>query len=156
MARPEFPTTPIGAVSNYGVSPVEQNTFVQPALEGIELEQKPEIELGNCIITTAVKFIRLVRGNKWQCTIRAEPDLMHPDQEGIFEAHAYQGNADVANKERLRPGDRALMRGTLQQQTVALENGVTTIVNHFYVTSLEVLSRSKRTSITVYEKGKTR
>ena len=74
----------------------------------------------------------------------------------IFEAHAYQGNADMANKERLRPGDRALMRGTLQQQTIALENGATTIVNHFYVTSLEVLSRSKRTSMTVYEKGKTR
>jgi hypothetical protein len=47
------------------------------------------------------------------------------------------------------------MRGTLQQQTVALENGETTIINHFYVTSLEVLSRSKRTSITVYEKEKT-
>jgi hypothetical protein len=48
------------------------------------------------------------------------------------------------------------MRGTLQQQTIALENGETTIINHFYVTSLEILSRSKRTSVTVYEKGKTR
>ena len=47
------------------------------------------------------------------------------------------------------------MRGTLQQQTIALENGATTIVNHFYVTSLEVLGRSKRTSMTVYEKEKT-
>ena len=74
----------------------------------------------------------------------------------IFEAHAYQSNADMANKERLRPGDRALMRGTLQQQTIALENGATTIINHFYVTRIEVLSRSKRTSMTVYEKEKTR
>ncbi len=57
---------------------------------------------------------------------------------------------------RLRPGDRALMRGTLQQQTVALENGETTIINHLYVTSLEVVSRSKRTSITAFEKEKTR
>ncbi len=97
-----------------------------------------------------------MRGNEWHCTIRAEPDLLHPEQEGDFEAHAYQGNADLANKERLRPGDRALMRGTLQQQTVALESGGTTIANHFYVTSLEVLSRSKRTSMTVYEKEKTR
>ena len=47
------------------------------------------------------------------------------------------------------------MRGTLQEQAIALENGATTIVNYFYVTSIEVLSRSKRTSITVYEKGKT-
>jgi len=48
------------------------------------------------------------------------------------------------------------MRGTLQQQAVPLENGATTSINHFYVTSLEVLSRSKRTSITAYEKEKTR
>ena len=48
------------------------------------------------------------------------------------------------------------MRGTLQQHTIALENEATTIINHFYVTSLEVLSRSKRTNMTVYEKGKTR
>ena len=61
----------------------------------------------------------------------------------------------MAQKEHLRPGDRALMRGTLQQQTVALENGATTTVNHCYVTDIEVLARSKRTSMTVYEKAKT-
>ena len=72
------------------------------------------------------------------------PDLLHPEQEGDFEAHAYQGYADMAKDARLRPGDRAVMRGTLQQQTVALENGATTIVNHFSVTFIEVLSRSKR------------
>jgi len=118
--------------------------------------QTPEIELGNCTVTTAVKFRKLVRGNEWHCTLHAEPDLLHPEQEGIFEAHAYQSNADIANKEHLRPGDRALMRGTLQQHTIALEDGATTIINHFYVTSLEVLSRSKRTSITAFEKEKTK
>jgi hypothetical protein len=89
-------------------------------------------------------------------SLHASPDLMHPEQEGDFEAHAFNNYADMANKEHLRPGDRALMRGTLQQQTIELENGQTTIINHFYVTFLEVLSRSKRTSVTVYEKEKTR
>ena len=60
----------------------------------------------------------------------------------------------MATDARLRPGDRAVMRGTLQQQAVPLENGATTIVNHFSVTFIEVLSRSKRVSITAYEKGK--
>ena len=60
----------------------------------------------------------------------------------------------MAKDARLRPGDRALMRGTLQQQTVALENGATTTVNHFSVTFIEVVSRSKRVSITAYEKEK--
>ena len=60
--------------------------------------------------------------------------------------------ADMAKDARLRPGDRAVMRGTLQQQTIALENGATTSINHLYVTAIEVITRSKRTSITAYEK----
>ena len=110
MGRPEFPTTPIGAVSKDGVSPVEQSGFIQQTLEGMEPEQTPEIELGNCTVTSVVRFRKLVRGNEWHCTIRAEPDLLHPEQEGMFEAHAYQSNADMAQSCRLRPGDRALMR----------------------------------------------
>ncbi len=74
----------------------------------------------------------------------------------MFEAHAHNDYADMAQSYHLRPGDRALMRGTLHPQTIALENGETTIINHFYVTSIEVLARSKRTSVTVYEKAKTR
>ncbi len=60
----------------------------------------------------------------------------------------------MAQSYYLRPGDRALMRGTLRLQTIALGNGETTIINHFSVTAIEVLARSKRTSITVYEKAK--
>ena len=152
MVRPEFPSTPINAESKVVTSPDEQSGFIQPTLEGIELEQAPEVELGNCIITTAGKFRKLVRGNEWHCSIHVEPDLLHPEQEGDFEAHAYQSNADMAKDARLRPGDRAVMRGTMQQQTITLENGTTTSINHLYVTTIEVLSRSKRTSITAYEK----
>jgi hypothetical protein len=46
------------------------------------------------------------------------------------------------------------MRGTLRLQTIALGNGETTSINYFSVTAIEVLARSKRTSITVYEKAK--
>jgi hypothetical protein len=110
----------------------------------------------NTIITTAVKYKKLVRGNEWHSTIQAEPDLLHPEQEGLFEAHAYNAYADMVKDARLRPGDRAMMRGTLQQQTIALENGETTTVKHFSVTFIEVISRSKRTSITTYEKDQAR
>ncbi len=154
MGRPEFPSTPINAKAPSEVAPVEQTGYQQPTLEGMELEQSPEIELGNCLITTAVKYRKLVRGNEWHCTIQAEPDLMYPEQEGIFEAHAYHGYADMAKEARLRPGDRAVMRGTVHPQTVELGNNETTTVNHFSVTYIEVISRSKRTSITAYEKEK--
>jgi hypothetical protein len=156
MGRIEFPSTPINATGKGDTSPVEQSEFVQPTLEGLETEQPPEIELGNCIVTAAVRFRKLVRGNEWHCSIHVAPDLLHPEQEGIFEAHAYQSNADMAQSYRLRPGDRALMRGTLQQQTIELENGVTTTINHFYMTFIGVLSRSKRTSMTAFEREKTR
>ncbi len=156
MTRPEFPSTPINAATKSDTSPVEQNPFVQPSLEGMEMEQTPELELGNCTVTSRVRFRKLVRGNEWHCSIHAEPDLLHPKQEGDFEAHAYQSYEDMANKEHLRPGDRALMRGTLQQQIIELENGQTTSINHFYVTAIEVVSRSKRTSMTAFEREKTR
>src|SRR5690348_4673985 len=114
MVRPEFPATPINAKVQSDVAPVEQQSgCVQPTLEGIELEQSPEIELGNCVVTTEVTFRKLKRGNEWHCTMQAIPDLMHPEQEGLFEAHAYQGYADMAKEARLRPGDRAIMRGTM-------------------------------------------
>ncbi len=154
MGRIEFPSTPINAKVQSEVAPVEQQSgFIQPTLEGIELEPSPEIELGNCIVTSNVRFRKLVRGNEWHCTIHVEPDLMHPEQEGDFEAHAYHDYADMAKEARLRPGDRAMMRGTVHPQTVELGNNQTTTVNHLYVTAIEVISRSKRTSMTVYEKG---
>ncbi len=156
MGRIEFPSTPINAKVQSDAAPVEQSGFIQPTLEGIELEQSPEIELGNCIITTEVKFRKLVRGNEWHCTIQAVPDLLHPEQEGLFEAHAYQGYADMAKEARLRPGDRAMMRGTVHPQTIELGNNQTTTVNHLSVTNIEVISRSKRSSITAYEKEKAR
>jgi hypothetical protein len=156
MGRIEFPSTPINAKVQSEASVGEQNGYQQPTLEGMELEQSPEIELGNCIVTTAVKYRKLVRGNEWHCNIQVVPDLLHPEQEGEFAAHAFNHYADMAKEARLRPGDRALMRGTMQQQTVDLENGETTTINHFYVTFIDVISRSKHTSMTVYEKEKTR
>ena len=156
MARPEFPSTPINVPAQNEATQVVQNGYQQPTLEGMEFEQSPEIELGNCLITSAVKFRKLVRGNEWHCSIQAVPDLLHPEQEGLFEAHAYHEYADMAKDARLRPGDRAMMRGTMQQQTIELENGGTTSINHFFVTFIEVLSRSKRTSITAYEKERTK
>jgi hypothetical protein len=62
----------------------------------------------------------------------------------------------MAKEARLRPGDRAVIRGTLQQQTIVLESGEATSINHFYVTFIDVISRSKRTSITAYEKERTK
>jgi hypothetical protein len=47
-----------------------------------------------------------------------------------------------------------MMRGTMQQKIVELGNNETTTVNYFSVTYIEVISRSKRASMTEYERGK--
>ncbi len=107
MTRPEFPSTPINAATKSDAVPVEQNGYSQLPLEGIELEQSPELELGNCTVTSSVRFRKRVKGNEWHCSIHASPDLMHPEQEGDFEAHAYNTYTDMAQKHHLRPGDRA-------------------------------------------------
>src|SRR5450755_4394102 len=99
MGRIEFPTTPIGAVVKDGSSNSEQNgeisRFVQPTLEGLETEQPPEIELGNCIVTGSVTFRKRVKGNEWHCGIHVVPDLLHQDQEGEYEAFAQNAYADM-------------------------------------------------------------
>ena len=71
MARPEFPSTPIGPGVKSGTTPVEQNAFVQPVLEGMEPEQTLEIELGNCLVVGSVTFRKRVKGNEWHCQIHA-------------------------------------------------------------------------------------
>src|SRR5216683_167120 len=113
MGRLEFPTTPIGAVIKDGASHMAQSSeipgFTQPTLEGLEPEHTPEMELGNCVVTSSVTFRKRVKGNEWHCQVRAEHDLLHPEQEGEFEAHAMNAYADMAHTYHLRPGDRALM-----------------------------------------------
>jgi hypothetical protein len=154
MGRIEFPSMPIGAPAIHGASECAQIGFVQPTLDGLETQASPEMELGNCLVTAAGKFRKRARGNEWQCHIEVAPDLLHPDQEGDFEVHAYDRYADMAHSYHLRPGDRAVMRGTIQSQTISLGNGEQCSVNQFFVTAIEVVSRSKRTSMTVYEQRK--
>jgi len=79
---------------------------------------------------------------------------MHPDQEGEYEAFARNDDADQAHHYHLRPGDRAIMKGTNEQQFILLENGETTTMNRFYVTNIEIITRSPRKSTTVYEQRK--
>jgi len=161
MGRLEFPAKPINAPAHDAVAQIDQTgempRFVQPALEGWETEQPPEIEFGNCLVTSPVTFRKRVKGNLWQCHIQVEPDLLHQDQEGEYEAVAQQADADMANSNHLRPGDRALMRGVvLPPTTITLANGEITTINRFAVTGIEVLAHSRRTSITVYEQAQTK
>jgi hypothetical protein len=53
MERFEFPSTAINSVAKSDASQVEHSGFIQPTFDGLETEQPPEIEPGNCIVTAA-------------------------------------------------------------------------------------------------------
>jgi hypothetical protein len=154
MGRIEFPTTPIGAANTHPTIE-EQNGerpfYSQPTLEWLEMLSGTEVELGNCLVTSAVTYRKRVKGNEWQCYILVSPDLLHPDQKGAYEAVASGTGADMAHSYRLRPGDRAVMKGYMQQQTVFLENGEEIMINRLAVSAIEVISRAPRKSVTVFE-----
>jgi len=153
MGRIEFPSTPINAKAD--AAKPEQNgkhpEYVQPAFDWLESEQEPLIELGNCVVTSPVSFKKRVKGNEWRCSIHVEPDLLHQEQIGDYEAYANHTHADRVQSSHLRPGDRATMRGHFRQEVIELANGDERVTNYLSVTEVEVLSRSPRKSITVYE-----
>jgi len=152
MARPEFPSAPIGAKSSNGYE--QPQPFTQLPLEGLPLDDTETIEFGNCLIASPVTYRKLAAGNRWHCQIVVEPDMFHPDQSGAYMAVAHKEHADAANKCHLRPGDRATMIGTPRQEVIELGNGERQVMDYVYVTDVQVCSRSPRKSITAFEQGK--
>jgi hypothetical protein len=78
MGKIEFPSTPIGAKKTVSLTETTSDTspFHQATFAELDFYSTPEIELGNCLITSAVTFRKRVKGNEWQCHISVEPDLM--------------------------------------------------------------------------------
>jgi hypothetical protein len=65
MGSIEFPTTPIRA-PNPHPRKAEQNRespFTQPTLEGFETLSGTEVELGNCLVTSAVTYKKQAKGS---------------------------------------------------------------------------------------------
>lgn len=132
----------------------EEPAFEQASLWG-ELEQGEVIEYGNCTVMNEPKLTRLKNGTLliWECTIEVHPDLFHMEQAGTYYLHAQQEKAAMAQKARLKPGDRAQISAIpLPTQEVILGNGEKQVFNHLSVTNILVLSRAPRISTTTFEK----
>ncbi len=148
MSRLEFPSDPL-----YKRKETTTSLFQMDTLEGADIDLGPEIELGHCVVTSSpVYHKRVKKPNEWLCTIRVHPDFTHPDQEGEYIARAGGEKADLAHSCHLRAGDSAMMVGRPYTQETELGSGETAIVTYFGVSSVEVISRSPRISVTAYEK----
>jgi len=136
----------------------EQDIFEQASLWG-EVEQAEAIEYGNCIVMNEPKLSR-VKNNTlsiWECVIEVHPDLFHMEQTGTYYLHAHQEKALLAQKARLKPGDRATITALpLTSQEVILGNGEKQVFNHLSVVNILVLSRAPRISTTTFERRRGR
>lgn len=136
----------------------QEPVFEQASLWG-EAERAETIEYGNCTIMNEPKFSRLQHGALliWECTIEVHPDLFHMDQAGTYYLHAQQEKAALAQKAKLKPGDRAAITALpLSSQEVMLTNGEKHVFNHLSLVSVHVLSRDQRISTTIFEKRRGR
>lgn len=124
-----------------------------------EIEQGEAIEYGNCTILNTPKLTRLKNGSLliWECTIDVSPDLFHMEQAGTYFLHAQQEKAVLAQKAKLKPGDRAQISAIpLPSQEITLGNGEKQIFNHLSLMNILVLSRAPRFSTTTFEKRRGR
>jgi hypothetical protein len=128
----------------------EQEAFVQPTLEGFEAQTEEETLLEACIITALPVYTKRGKQEQWHCSVYAPPDIFNQDRDIAYEVHA-TGYAQEAKRKNLKPGDVVTLRGTLWAQMLELQGGKTRIINHLTVSHIDVLSRSPRKSVTLFE-----
>ena len=134
--------------------------YIQPSLVGAEIgaEAAPmeETELENCLVLSRPVYQPATkkRPEHWIVRVHAQPTMFQSEMDAVFLATADSSQAVALNKQSLRPGDRACIRGVLNSQTVLLNNG--TAIQQISVTDLRVLSRTQRVSTTVFEQQQRR
>ncbi len=131
----------------------------EPQLEVFQhalLEAPPgeEVTLDNCLVTAQPLYKKAEDSALWQCSLSALPDIWNPDRNEVVEAVTSNENAKIAQKLRLRPGDRVSLRGIKTGSTLELGNGEQKQLSRVSVTGIEVIYREKRVSKTAFEMDK--
>jgi hypothetical protein len=129
----------------------DRREYQQQTLTGLEEETYEETILEHCIVESLPMYRKNGRGYEWDCAVYCPPDIFHQERNEYYQAHA-KTFAKEAHKKHLRPGDAVLLKGQVFQQTIETMKGETKTINHISVSDMEVISRAKRESITVYEK----
>lgn len=132
------------------VEKVEQDSYSQPALTGLEEDTPAEITLEQVVVETLPIFSQHKGVNTWDCQGFAGPDIFHQERSEHWQLHA-RTYATEAKKQRLRPGDIVTLSGIPSMQEIKTAGGKTQCIHHLNVTHMEVLSRCRRVSLTVYE-----
>ena len=129
----------------------EQEGYFQPSLSGMETDRQEEVTLEYCIIEAVPVYKKQGTGYRWECEVYCPPDIFHQERHDSYHVQT-KASAKEANKKRLLPGDVVWLKGTPYTQEIDMVGGGKKTINHISVSSVEVVRRAKRESITVYEK----
>jgi hypothetical protein len=129
-------------------------SYDQPTLEGCATDSGAELVLENCVVITEPRFDKTRSRWEWLCGIHAGADLWNPERNDTYMLHAQREESRMASGLRLRPGDRVGIKGVaLPRQEVTLSGGGTQVLNHLYVSEIQVISRAPRVIKTNYVHG---
>jgi hypothetical protein len=128
---------------------LEQEEYQQLLFAGPEHEKLEEVTLENAVVQSLPTWEKHGKSYEWGCSIYWPPDIFNQERNDSYEVHA-RTYALEAKKKRLRPGDVVTIKGMPYTQELETAKGKKTI-NHFTVSVIEVISRAKRMSITIYE-----
>src|SRR5438046_1912598 len=120
-----------------------EQPYSQPQLEGLTAPEITETLLENCLILVNPTYKDTGKRREWECFLHAQPTLFEPDLNMEVLAFATNKQATEANRKSLKAGDRAMITGRLDTQTLTLQNGQTQTITRLAVTHIEVTSREK-------------
>jgi ribosomal protein L21 len=129
---------------------LEQEEYQQLLFAGFEQEKQEEVIVENAVVESEPIWEKHGKSYEWGCSVYCPPDIFNQDRSDYYEVHA-KAYALEAKKKRLRPGDVVTLRGVRFTQEIETAKEGRKTVNHFVVSAIDVISRAKRRSITVYE-----
>jgi hypothetical protein len=128
----------------------EQERFSQSPLFQPEDGRVEEMLLERVVVETQPVFTQRQSGSVWECQVHAPSDIFHQERNETYQVQA-RSFAKEARRKQLRPGDIVTLRGIPSTQEIETTTGEKRLVRHLSVTMIEVISRAKRVSLTVYE-----
>ena len=128
---------------------LEHDEYQQQLLfADLEQGKREEMTLENAVVESLPIWKKHGKSYEWGCVVYCPPDIFNQERNDSYEVHA-RTYALEAKKKRLRPGDVLTLKGVAYTQEIETAKEGRKTVN--VVSTIEVISRAKRVSITVYE-----
>jgi hypothetical protein len=131
-------------------SELEQEEYQQLLFAGLEQEKQEEVIIENAVVESLPIWKKHGSSYEWGCVVSCPPDIFNQERNDSYEVLA-RTYALEAKKKRLRPGDVVTLKGLPYTQEIETAKEGKKIVKHLVVSAIDVISRAKRRSITVYE-----